>query len=150
MASSIRPVRSILRGFAQARPQAIHPQRLFLSPAASAATRGLHSTPRPQLPYKDDQDRESLKPKSTEGSKSGTDQEAAESSAAFDPSTTSPEAAKDKAEGEGNGNPLEASGANQGKSKPLGSKGGSEMQGTTRQETKKSSHGHSPEKKGKV
>lgn len=150
MASSLRSMRSILRAPAQARPQTIQPRQRFLSPTASAATRGLHSTPRPQLPYKDDQDRESLKPKSTEGSKSGTDQDAAESSAAFDPSTTSPEGAKEKAEGESGGNPLEASGANHDKSKPLGSEGGSEMQGTTRQETKKSSHGHSPEKKGKV
>lgn len=144
-------MRSILRAPAQARPQTITPHQRFLSPAATAAAaRSLHSSPRSQFPYKDDQDRESLKPKSTEGSKSGTDQDAAESSAAFDPSTTSPEGAKDKAEGEGNGNPLEASGANQEKSKPLGNTGGREMKDTARQETKKSSHGHSPEKKGKV
>ncbi|KAG8170256.1 hypothetical protein KVR01_001001 [Diaporthe batatas] len=148
MASSLRSMRSILRAPAQARPQTISPQQRLLSPAA--VTRGLHSSPRPQLPYKDDQDRESLKPKSTEGSKSGTDHDAAESSAAFDPSTTSPEGAKAKAEGEGGGNPLETSGANHDKSKPLGDKGGPEMHGTARHETKKSSHGHSPEKKGKV
>lgn len=146
--ASLRSLRSILRAPAQARPQTIAPQQLFLSPAA--ASRGFHVSPRPQLPYKDDQDRESLKPKSTEGSGSGTDHDAAETSAAFDPSTTSPEGAKNKAEGENNGNPLDVSGANHGKSKPLGSQGGAEMHGTTRQETKKSSHGHSPEKKGKV
>lgn len=146
--ASIRSMRSVLRASAQARPQTIAPHQPFFSPAAAA--RGFHGSSRPQRPYKDDQDRESLKPKSTEGSKSGTDQDAAETSAAFDPSTTSPEGAKDKAEGETNGNPLDVSGANHGKSKPLGSQGGAEMHGTTRQETKKSSHGHSPEKKGKV
>lgn len=141
-------MRSILRAPAQARPQTLTHRQLFLSPAS--ATQGFHSSPRPQLPYKDDQDRESLKPKSTEGSKSGTDDAAAQSSAAFDPSTTSPEGARDKAESEGGGNSLDVSGANHSKSKPLGESGGGEMQGTARQETKKSSHGHSPEKKGKV
>lgn len=146
--ASLGSLRSVLRAPARARPQTIAPQQLFLSPAATS--RGFHGSSRPQLPYKDDQDRESLKPKSTEGSGSGTDHDAAETSAAFDPSTTSPEGAKNKAEGENNGNPLDVSGANHGKSKPLGSQGGAEMHGTTRQETKKSSHGHSPEKKGKV
>ncbi|KAH8776426.1 hypothetical protein F5883DRAFT_640114 [Diaporthe sp. PMI_573] len=146
--ASIRSMRSVLRAPARAWPQTIAPHQPFLSPAAAA--RALHSSPRPQFPYKDDQDRESLKPKSTEGSQSGTDQDAAETSAAFDPSTTSPEGAKDQAEGETNGNPLDVSGANHDKSKPLGSQGGAEMHSTARQETKKSSHGHSPEKKGKV
>lgn len=146
--ASLRSIR-ILRAPAQARPQTLAPRQLCLSPAA-AATQGFHSSPRPQLPYKDDQDRESLKPRSTEGSKSGTDNAAAHSSAAFDPSTTSPEGAKEKAETEGGGNSLDVSGASHDKSKPLGNSGGGEMHGTTRQETKKSSHGHSPEKKGKV
>lgn len=146
--ASFRSMRGVLRSSAQARPHALAPRLRFLSPAAAA--QGFHSSPRPQLPYKDDQDRESLKPKSTEGSKSGTDDAAAQSSAAFDPSTTSPEGAKNKAESEGGDNPLEMSGASHDKSKPLGNSGGAEMKGTTRQETKKSSHGHSPEKKGKV
>ncbi|KAI3398967.1 hypothetical protein diail_7994 [Diaporthe ilicicola] len=147
--ASLRSLRSLLRAPAQARPrQTLAPRQLYLSPAATA--QGFHSSPRPQLPYKDDQDRESLKPRSTEGSKSGSDNAAAHSGAAFDPSTTSPEGAKKKAEAEGGSNPLEVSGASHEKSKPLGNSGGGEMQGTTRQETKKSSHGHSPEKKGKV
>ncbi|KAK7737245.1 hypothetical protein SLS63_003036 [Diaporthe eres] len=146
--ASLRSMRSILRAPAPARPQTLGPRQLFLTPAAAA--NGFHSSPRPQLPYKDDQDRESLKPKSTEGSKSGTDDAAAQSDAAFDPSTTSPEGARDKAESESGGNSLDVSGANPSKSKPLGESGGEEMQGTARQETKKSSHGHSPEKKGKV
>lgn len=146
--ASFRSMRGVLRASAQARPHAFPPHQQFLSPAAAA--QGLHSSPRPQLPYKDDQDRESLKPKSTEGSKSGTDDAAAQSGAAFDPSTTSPEGAKNQAEREGGDNPLDVSGASHDKSKPLGSSGGAEMKSTTRQETKKSSHGHSPEKKGKV
>lgn len=141
-------MRSILRAPAQARPQTAALRQRFLFPAA--AVQGFHSSPRQQLPYKDDQDRESLKPKSTEGSKSGTDDAAAQSDAAFDPSTTSPEGAKDKAEAEGGGNPLEVSGANHEKSKPLGESGGGEMRDTSRQETKKSSHGHSPEKNRKL
>lgn len=141
-------MRSLLRAPAQARPHTLAIRQPFLSPAISA--QGLHSSPRPQFAYKDDQDRESLKPKSTEGSGSGTDHGAAESSAAFDPSNTSPEGARAKAEKEGGGNSLDVSGASPEKSKPFGDSGGEEMQGTTRQETKKSSHGHSPEKKGKV
>ena len=143
-------MRSILRAPAPARSYTLAPRQLFLSPAASV-TRGFHSSPRPQNPYKDDQDRESLKPKSTEGSKSGTDNGAAHSSAAFDPSTTSPEGAKEKADKEGGDeNPLEVSGASHEKSKPLGNSGGAEMSDTARQETKKSSHGHSPEKNRKL
>lgn len=141
-------MRSILQAPAQARPQTVALRQRFLSPAAAA--QGFHNSPRHQLPYKDDQDRESLKPKSTEGSKSGTDDAAAQSGAAFDPSTTSPEGAKDQAEREGGGNSLDVSGANHDKSKPLGNSGGGEMHGTSRQETKKSSHGHSPEKNRKL
>ncbi|KAJ0109892.1 hypothetical protein J7T55_004442 [Diaporthe amygdali] len=145
--ASLRSIRGVLRAPAQARPQTLAPRQPFLSPANIQA---FHSSPRSKFPYKDDQDRESLKPKSTEGSKSGTDDAAAQSDAAFDPSTTSPEGAKEQAEGEGHGEPLEVSGASHEKSKPLGNSGGGEMQGTTKQENKKSSHGHSPEKKGKV
>lgn len=141
-------MRSILRVPAPVRPQTLVPRQLSLSPAAAA--NGFHSSPRSPLPYKDDQDRQTLKPRSTEGSKSGTDNGAAQSSAAFDPSTTSPEEAKERAEGEEYGNPLDVSGANHSKSKPFGESGGEEMKGTARQENKKSSHGHSPEKKGKI
>lgn len=114
-------MRSVLRAPARAWPQTIAPHQPFLSQAAAA--RGFQRSSRPQFPYKDDQDRESLKPKSTDGSKSGTDNEVAHSSAAFDPSTTSPESAKEKAEGGGGDNPLEVSGASHDKSKPLGSPG---------------------------
>lgn len=72
------------------------------------------------MPYKDDQDQESLKPKSTEGSKSGTDQGATKTDAAFDPSKTRPEDEKEATGNEKEGNPLAVSDANQKKSVPLG------------------------------
>ena len=101
-------------------------------------------------PYKDDQDRNSLKPKSTEGSKFGTDQGVAETDAAFEPSNTRPEEEKEAAGNENEGNPLAVSGANQKKSVPLGDKGGPTMRGTTKNEgDEKASGGGSPEKKGK-
>ncbi|AEO58856.1 hypothetical protein MYCTH_17585, partial [Thermothelomyces thermophilus ATCC 42464] len=71
------------------------------------------------LSYKDDQDRRSLKPRSSEGTKSGSDDQVAENTeAAFNPNMTSPEEAKESAAKHSNGNPLEASGANQEFSKP--------------------------------
>jgi hypothetical protein len=84
------------------------------------------------MPYKDDQARDSLKPKSTEGSKSSTDQGVAETNTAFDPSTTRPEEEKDEAGKGKRGNPLGVSGASREDSLPLGEEGGGEMKGTTR------------------
>lgn len=49
------------------------------------------STSAPRYAYKDDMDKDSLKPKSTEYSKSGSDGEAADTDEAFDPQKTSPE-----------------------------------------------------------
>ncbi|KAI8635592.1 hypothetical protein F5Y19DRAFT_469468 [Xylariaceae sp. FL1651] len=68
----------------------------------SHATRLLHQTAVSRLPYKDDMDRESLKPKAHENTQSGTDEEtaAAHGDAAFNPDKTSPESAK-KAAGQG-------------------------------------------------
>jgi len=85
-----------------------------------------------RTPYKDDQSRSSLKPKSTEGSKSGTDQGVAETNTAFDPSTTRPEEEKNEAGKGKRGNPLGVSGADRKSSLPLGEEGGGEMKGTTR------------------
>lgn len=103
-----------------------------------------------RMPYKDDQDPNSLKPKSTEGSKSGTDQGAAETDTAFDPSSTRPEEEKNAADNKKEGNPLDVSGANQKNSLPLGDNGGLEMKGTTKNERSgKASGGGSPQKKGK-
>lgn len=141
---SLRSISSALRAPAQARARSVtHRQSAIISPAASVQQACLfHGAPASRLPYKDDQDRKSLKPQTTQGSVSGTDQEAAESDAAFDRNTTRPEAEKDQAEKGSGGNPLETSGADQSKSKPVGDSG------VTRQENKKSSSAHSPEKKG--
>ncbi|KFY39105.1 hypothetical protein V495_06152, partial [Pseudogymnoascus sp. VKM F-4514 (FW-929)] len=66
-----------------------------------------YHTPSPlRAPYKDDQARDSLKPQSTEGSKSSTDQGVAETKTAFDPSKTRPEEEKDEAGKGKRGNPL--------------------------------------------
>ncbi|KAI0483836.1 hypothetical protein F4859DRAFT_415021 [Xylaria cf. heliscus] len=62
----------------------------------SHASRLLHQTAVAQIPYKDDMDRESLKPKSHEYTQSGTDEETAaqHGDAAFNPDKTSPETEK--------------------------------------------------------
>jgi hypothetical protein len=88
--------------------------------AATAAT--LHTTAARRQPYKDDQDRTSLKPQKHEYSQSGTDEQAAENpDAAFNPRKTSPEAARAAAargsprgssNEKGGGNPLDVSPAN--------------------------------------
>lgn len=145
--AALRSVRTILRSQTRV-SNFIARQRLSIT--ATTATRAYHNTPSLRLPYKDDQDRQSLKPRSTEGTKSGSDNETAQTDAAFDGSKTSPEEAHSAAEKEsGEGNPLDTSGANQEKSKPLGEEGGGEMKGTTKgQNTKASGHG-SPQKKGK-
>ncbi|KAK1988116.1 hypothetical protein LZ30DRAFT_777128 [Colletotrichum cereale] len=67
--------------------------------------------------YKDTQDRESLNPSATEGTKTGRDSDVAHEEGAFDPSTTRPAAEKDEA-----GGALDVSGANQAASKPQGDK----------------------------
>lgn len=91
-----------------------------------------HQTTRLGYPYKDDQDRKSLKPKSTDSTRSGTDDDVAHTDVAFDPSKTRPETEKKQADKEAKkkqGNkgtkisPLEASPANQNISKPQGDHG---------------------------
>ncbi|KUI52938.1 hypothetical protein VP1G_00469 [Cytospora mali] len=143
--STLRSISNALRAPVQGRARALA-HRQFLSPASLQSS--FHSTTASLFAYKDDQSRETLKPQSTQGSMSGTDQEAAESDAAFDPSTTSPESEKNQAEDGSGGNPLETSGANHSKSKPPKGSGEQDTQNVTRQENKKSSGGHSPQKKG--
>jgi len=63
-------------------------------------TRAFHASPLARFPRKDTQDKDSLKPESTEYSKSGSDDAAAQGDAAFDPSTTRPESATAQAEKE--------------------------------------------------
>ena len=143
--ASLRSISNALRGPAQARARTLA-HRQYLTPASVQSS--FHSSPISRRPYKDDQDRQSVKPKSTEDSLSGTHDEAAKSDAAFDPSTTRPENEKAQAEKGPGGNPLETSGADHGKSKPLGESGGQETHDVTKQENKKSSSHHSPKKQG--
>lgn len=64
--------------------------------------------------YKDDQDRNSLKPHSSEYTKSGTDGEAAHTDSAFDPSDTSPESSIKRRNGSGkNQDVLDVTGGNE-------------------------------------
>lgn len=153
--SLFRPFHALLRASSsQAHSSTASTTRQLLSATAAGPIRNYHSSSVLRFPYKDDQDRESLKPRSTEGTKSSTDDSAAQTDAAFDPSKTRPEeehAAAGRETGsskENGGNPLDMSGANQEKSKPLGEKGG-EMKETTKGVNTKASRGGSPEKKGK-
>ncbi|KAI0477460.1 hypothetical protein GGR56DRAFT_409997 [Xylariaceae sp. FL0804] len=85
------------------------------APVLAARQQQLHTSAARGLPYKDDQDRESLKPRAHEHTGSGSDEEAAaHTDAAFNPDKTSPEAAKKTAEQSRSGhqNPLEVSPAN--------------------------------------
>ncbi|KAI6377732.1 hypothetical protein MCOR25_002456 [Pyricularia grisea] len=87
------------------------PVRLITWGAASvvrSSTRQLHGAAAMRMPYKDDQDRESLKPRAQEYSKSeGGDNETAKTDAAFNPDKTSPETEK-----KAGGDNLDASPAN--------------------------------------
>ncbi|KAL7924658.1 hypothetical protein ACQKWADRAFT_254066 [Trichoderma austrokoningii] len=110
-----------------------------------------HTSVALRLPYKDSQDRESLKPRSNNGTRSARDDDVADQQdAAFNPRKTDPEAELEAA-GRGNeANPLNASGANQGFNKPMGE--GKEAHDTgPGRETRKGgrSGGGSAPKKGK-
>ncbi|KIW04313.1 uncharacterized protein PV09_04606 [Verruconis gallopava] len=104
----------------------IRPQQLFTmrrtvpSGTRIASVRRTYHASAPQgYPYKDNQDRDSLSPRSTEYSQSESDDAAAAQGEAFDPQKTSPESQK-KAAGnqqQTGGNPLEMSPANQESSK---------------------------------
>ncbi|KAL8393152.1 hypothetical protein RB595_003087 [Gaeumannomyces hyphopodioides] len=88
------------------------PARLAAA-AATQRTSQYHWTSPARLPYKDDQDRGSLKPKAQEyvkGNEGGDDAAAHRDDAAFNPDKTRPETEKDSA-GDGS-NPLELSPAN--------------------------------------
>lgn len=87
--------------------------------APSPSIRTFRSAAAARSPYKDDQDRNTLKPRSTEGTKSGRDDDVAKNSEAFDPSRTRPET-----ERQGGGPELDVTGANQDVSKPQGDKPG--------------------------
>lgn len=114
---------------------------------AIAPARNYRATSAARLPYKDTQDRESLKPSGTEGSKSGRDSDIATNNpdAAFNPDKTSPEAAKSTS-----GPDIEFSGANQDMSKPQGDEKQANKQRGQGKEMDKggASGGKSPPKKG--
>lgn len=143
--SSFRSLPKMLRAPLRS---ACAPRQTLSQPATVFA---YHTSRYLQLPYKDDQDRESVKPRSNEGTKSSDDDAVAQTDTAFDPSTTSPEAEKDSANQEhkhkSGTSPLESSGANQGGVHPEGGKG--EMKEATKSERNKASRSGSPEKKGK-
>lgn len=108
------------------------------------------STTAPRFASKDSQDKDSLNPRSTEYSKSGSDDSAAASDAAFNPSKTSPESAEKTAEAEGSsdsaeGDPLNASPANPDVSKPRDSQEGGASSG---KRTKTSGGGSAPKSGG--
>ncbi|PON28633.1 hypothetical protein TGAM01_v202480 [Trichoderma gamsii] len=110
-----------------------------------------HTSTTLRLPYKDSQDRESLKPSSNNGTRSARDDDVADNKdAAFNPHKTDPETELETA-GRGNEtNPLSASGANQEFNKPMGD--GKEAHDTgPGKETRKGgrSGGGSAPKKGK-
>ncbi|KAJ4133259.1 hypothetical protein NW754_016068 [Fusarium falciforme] len=102
--------------------------------ATQTTVRPLHTTSRLRWPYKGSQDRESLRPVTNENTKSGRDEQVATAQ-------TRNKTSKEGPEGE---DPLNASGANQDMSKPLGdektikktgagketSKGGASQEGT--------------------
>ncbi|KAL6897033.1 hypothetical protein GGI43DRAFT_105412 [Trichoderma evansii] len=103
MASTVRHITQISRRCTTGIPRLYH---------TSAALR---------LPYKDSQDRESLKPRSNNGTRSARDDDVSDQKdAAFNPHKTDPESELEAA-GRGNKvNPLSASGANQEFNKPMG------------------------------
>ena len=120
---SVQQVRGLLGA-----SSTVHQRRLGLFATTSVATfRTHHQTAILRQPYKDDQDRESLKPRAQESSKSTSDEDAAHDDAAFDPNQTKPETAKDKGSQKPDGSPLEVSPANQDVSKPKA--GAKEMMG---------------------
>lgn len=113
--------------------------------AQFAASRFL-STSRPMFAAKDAMDKDSIKTTSNEYSKSGSDDEAAHTDAAFDPKQTSPEAAEASAEKEAGGkdNSLNASPGNHEISHANDPEVGGASQGTN----DKASGAGSPNKQG--
>ncbi|EGO53979.1 hypothetical protein NEUTE1DRAFT_131661 [Neurospora tetrasperma FGSC 2508] len=90
-------------------------------PLMSGSTRAYHSTPPLQTAKDFKSDRTTLRPASSEGTVSASDDDVAHlDKTAFDPNKTSPKEETESAGKESNGNPLETSGANRQFSKPQG------------------------------
>lgn len=141
---------STIRSLARSRASALAfraPARPSQLPAAAS----IHTMPALRMPYKDDQDRESLKPRNNENTKSGADEDLMNNpDAAFNPNKTRPEEAQAAAGSGDLSNPLEASGANQDLSKPRGDEKSSRDRGLGDEVRKGgTSKGKSPEKQGK-
>ncbi|KAM7191579.1 hypothetical protein V8F33_008811 [Rhypophila sp. PSN 637] len=84
-------------------------------PQQYQSRRALHS------PYKDSQERDSLKPRRAEGTSTGSDDEVAKMDEAWDTSKTRPEEELEESRGQGGGwSMLDESGGNQEFSKPQG------------------------------
>ncbi|KAI0186668.1 hypothetical protein EV127DRAFT_483985 [Xylaria flabelliformis] len=119
----------------------------------SHTSRLLHQTAVSRIPYKDDMDRESLKPKAHEYTQSGTDDEMAaqHDDAAFNPNKTSPEAERNTAaqgaEQKSKQSPLDASPADHSFAKGGEAKGEG---GPQRAEKSKSSGSGNASKAGKI
>ncbi|CAM1501929.1 Fc.00g039130.m01.CDS01 [Cosmosporella sp. VM-42] len=136
-------------------PQALR-TLLRTTPRTLRPARSYHTTSL-RLAYKDSQDRNSLRPGSTENTKTARDDDAAQHDAAFNPDKTSPEAAAEETSqssqiNKGAGDkqdPLEASAANQGLNKPMGDEETIKKTGAGK-ETQKGgkSEGKSSEKRG--
>ncbi|OTB09510.1 hypothetical protein M426DRAFT_6780 [Hypoxylon sp. CI-4A] len=116
-----------------------------LKPATTS--RLMHQSATLRLPYKDDMDRESLKPKAHEYTQTGTDDDvAAKSDAAFNRHKTDPDTEVNAAAAESNGNPLNESPAN----KDFAEAGRGKEEDRPHGGQKKASGGGSAPKKGKT
>jgi hypothetical protein len=121
-------------------------ERLTRTTRPSTVAPRFFTTTSTRFPQKDAQDKDSLAPQSTEYSKSGSDDDAASSDAAFNPNKTSPEEAEATAEKEAGGkdNSLNTSPANQEVSEPNDPNAG----GTGAPEKKQSGAGSAPKSGG--
>ncbi|KAL0469330.1 hypothetical protein QR685DRAFT_283751 [Neurospora intermedia] len=91
------------------------------TPPPLMSTRAYHSTPRLQTAKDFKADRTTLRPASSEGTVSASDDDVAHlDKTAFDPNKTRPKEEIESAGKESNGNPLETSGANRKFNKPQG------------------------------
>ncbi|KAI1777145.1 hypothetical protein F4818DRAFT_338246 [Hypoxylon cercidicola] len=108
------------------------------------ATRPIHQSAALRA-YKDDMDRESLKPKAHEYTQGGTDEDVASKDVAFNPNSTDPETERSAAGAESNGNPLNKSPAN----KSFAEAGRGHEEDKSHGGQTKASGGGSPPKHGK-
>ncbi|KAK0707538.1 hypothetical protein B0H67DRAFT_315760 [Lasiosphaeris hirsuta] len=105
--------RLTLQALLQAHPRLLAGKLPVTSPIPELLSRSYHPSKSCSIPYKDDQDRQTLKPRPSDSTKSGSDLDLSDhEDASFNPTVTSPEEAKKSVQRESNGSPLEFSGAN--------------------------------------